>query len=381
MSEKQDQFRTPGQLIKALLDERGWTQAVLAIVLEVKQPIVSSLVNDKRRVDAQMAVQLSEVFGVPAERFLELQQAYDLARARLVTRTDPERATRAHIFGSLPVAEMLSRGWIDAPDIHDIPAVESSLAKFFGVSDVNQIEVLPHAAKKTEVAGEVTPAQLAWLYRVRQIASSIYAPTYTDLSGRRAANELSTLLYAVEEARKAPRILAENGIRFVIVEALAGSKVDGVCMWLDEKSPVIAMSMRFDRIDNFWWVLRHELEHVIRLHGRRAIALDTELEGERAGTSEQIPEEERVANAAASEFCVPKAKLDAFIARKDPLFTERDLVGFANVLRIHPGLVAGQLQFRTGRYDRFRAHQVKVRHAVAPNALVDGWGDVASVQN
>jgi len=36
-------------------------------------------------------------------------------------------------------------------------------------------------------------------------------------------------------------------------------------LWLDDKSPVIALSMRFDRIDNFWFVLRHELEHVLRL--------------------------------------------------------------------------------------------------------------------
>jgi len=42
------------------------------------------------------------------------------------------------------------------------------------------------------------------------------------------------------------------------------------------------MSLRHDRIDNFWFVLRHEIEHVLRQHGRSAAMLDTELEGERA---------------------------------------------------------------------------------------------------
>ena len=54
--------------------------------------------------------------------------------------------------------------------------------------------------------------------------------------------------------------------------------------------------------------------------------LDTELEGENAGTGTQIDEEERVANAAAAEFCVPKKMMDAFVARKAPIFSEKDVV-------------------------------------------------------
>jgi HTH-type transcriptional regulator/antitoxin HigA len=139
------------------------------------------------------------------------------------------------------------------------------------------------------------------------------------------------------------------------------------------------MTVRFDRIDNFWFVLRHEMEHAIRLHGRGAAMLDAELEGERAGTGPTVTEEERVANEAAQEFCVPTASLDAFVARKAPFFSERDLIGFARVLKIHPGILAGQLQRKTERYDRFRNHLVKVRSIIFPNAIKDGWGDVAPV--
>ena len=53
------------------------------------------------------------------------------------------------------------------------------------------------------------------------------------------------------------------------------------------------MTLRFDRIDNFWFVLRHEMEHAIRLHGLIAAMLDTELEGERAGTGPTVAEETR----------------------------------------------------------------------------------------
>jgi HTH-type transcriptional regulator / antitoxin HigA len=107
--------------------------------------------------------------------------------------------------------------------------------------------------------------------------------------------------------------------------------------------------------------------------------LDAELEGERAGTGPSVPEEERIANEAAAEFCVPKKMMDAFIARKAPFFSERDLIGFARTIKVHPGIVAGQLHYRTGRFDRFRNHLVKVRTIVAPNAITDGWGDVVPV--
>ena len=168
-------------------------------------------------------------------------------------------------------------------------------------------------------------------------------------------------------------------MRFVIVETLSAAKIDGACFWLNDVSPVVALAMRFDRIDNFWFVLRHELEHVLRGHGRTAIALDVELEGAHAGTGAAVPEEERLANEAAADFCVPREMMEQFYARKSPIFTDRDLLGFSAMLQVHPGLVAGQLQHRIGQYDRFRKHLVKVRSIVKPSAAADGWGDVFPV--
>jgi HTH-type transcriptional regulator/antitoxin HigA len=170
--------------------------------------------------------------------------------------------------------------------------------------------------------------------------------------------------------------MMECGVRFVIVESLTSAKIDGVCFWLNERSPVIAMSLRYDRIDNFWFVLRHEIEHVLQMHGTM---LDAELEGERAGTGDNVTAEERVANSAAQEFCVPTSQMEAFVSRKAPFFAERDLIAFARILKVHPGIVAGQLQRKTGRYDRFRDHLVKIRSIISPNAIKDGWGDVAPV--
>jgi HTH-type transcriptional regulator/antitoxin HigA len=375
-----DQFRAPSQLIDALLKERGWTNRVLAIVLEMDETAVSRIVTGKRAIDADLAVTLEEAFAVPAEHFLELQQSYDLAQARLSARHDPVRETRAHLFGKLPISEMIKRGWINARDLKD-PMVQPELVRFFGENRIEDIEILPHAAKKTKTSTEPTPVQLAWLYRVRQIASQMLVARYTPSSAKTAISKLRSLLSAAEEARKVPRVLAEHGIRFLIVESLPSAKIDGVCFWLNDHSPIVALSMRFDRIDNFWLVLRHELEHVDQRHGLSAIMLDADLEGENAGTGPNVAEEERIANSAAAEFCVPKKMMDAFIARKAPLFPERDILAFAKMANVHPGLIAGQLRYRTGRYDRFGNHITKIRSIVAPNAIRDGWGDVQPLGN
>src|SRR5205823_2440293 len=112
--------------------------------------------------------------------FLDLQKSYDLAKARIAVQPDPQRSTRAHLYAGLPVAEMNRRGWIDAPDLRDASKVQSELMRFFGVNRVEDIEVLPHAAKKTVVNTEATPAQMAWLYRVKRIASEMLVARYSE---------------------------------------------------------------------------------------------------------------------------------------------------------------------------------------------------------
>ena len=228
----------------------------------------------------------------------------------------------------------------------------------------------------------MTPAQLAWLYRVRSIANEMIVGPFSDLALQRAINSLQDLLLSVEEARHVPRILADAGVRFVIVETIGSAKIDGVCFWLDACSPVVGMSVRHDRIDNFWFVLRHELEHVRRGHGKNRIRIDIELEEDSLeAVATHMVEEERQANEAAAEFCVPENLMRQFIDRKAPMFPERDILGFARMIGVHPGLVTGQLRFRTGIYNRFHRHLTKIRSIVAPSAVADGWGDIAPLSD
>jgi HTH-type transcriptional regulator/antitoxin HigA len=183
------------------------------------------------------------------------------------------------------------------------------------------------------------------------------------------------LLPNVEDLRHIPRVLAESGIRFIVVEPLPHTRIDGVCFWLDKSSPVVALSLRFDRIDWFWHTLLHELGHVKNRDGQEEVVLDTDLVGNEAKPIKEKPEIERKADLFASQFSIKKSELDGFIARVRPLYSKQKILGFANRVGVHPGIVVGQLQFRDQiSYAHSREMLVKVRHLVTEAALTDGWG-------
>lgn len=385
MNEEDTEFRTAGQLIEKLLAERDWTQDFLAFWLDVSESTVSKMVSGARPINAETALALGEIFAVDPVRFLRLQQSYDLAKARITAPSDPNKSTKANLFGTLPVSAMIKRNWLEnVANIKDIKGVERELKRFFEVAELGDIEILPHSARKTMVVGAsnealARDAQLAWIYRVKKLADGMLVGPYSQISVRRAIKQLQPLMKSVDGIRKVPRVLSEAGIRFVIVETIGPAKIDGVCLWLDDHSPVIGMTLRFDRIDNFWFVLRHEIEHVEKLHGREAVQLDAELEGQKTSTGQDVPEEERLANYAAANFGFTQEYLQMFISRKSPYFREVDIEGFAQTVGVHTGIVVGRLQHATKRYDFHRQHLVSIRAAILQSAVVDGWGHYAPV--
>ncbi len=367
----------PGDFIREELGARGWAQRDLAYVLGVAEAGLNKIIAGKHGITADMAKKLAAAFDVSPELFVNLQSAYELSRA---PSPDPAVARKARLQSAFPVREMIKRGWLVAGESIDL--LQAQMAQLLELSDPTHIgisEAPAHAAKRTRYGDDITPAQQVWVHRVRQIGREMVVGRYSERGLRDALKQLRTLMIAPEEARHVSRVLSECGVRFVVVEGLSSEKIDGVCTWLDDASPVVGVSMRRDRIDNFWFVLRHELEHVLREHGRDVIRVDAALADDDSNATADLPPDERTASEAASDFCIAKKDFDAFIARKYPYISERDVLGLAARLQVHPGIVAGQVRNRLKRWNIFSKHLVKVREHVTLTAVVDGWGTIVPV--
>lgn len=357
----------PGEFLRDELDARGWQVGEFAEILGRSTRHVSEIVNGKRGITPTAALEFSAALGTSAAFWLNLDAAYQLSRSEPIS---PTIARTAHLRERFPVRDMIKRGWIE--DSENVDVLEARLKQFYGLHSLDDTPHLAHAAKKRgepDNYGELDSVQLAWLFRVKQIAATIPLGNYSEQALRNALPRLQGLRSEPEEARHVPGILAECGVRFVIVEPFPSSKIDGVCFWLDGSKPVIGITLRYDRIDNFWFVLRHEIEHV--LHGHATF--DSELDMG-ADASSSAPDQEGVANHAAADFCVPQEELENFVARVHPMYSEHQVVGFARAIGVHPGLVIGQLQRKLNRYNFLRAYLVKVRDVIAQSAMTDGYG-------
>lgn len=359
----------PGEFLKEEMDARGWSQIELAEIMGRPTKLVNEIIAGKKAITPETAVQLGDALGTGPGLWMNLESQYQLSKVGTKSNVV---ARRAVLYERFPVRDMIRRGWIEASE--NIDVLEHQFLKYFGIKNLaEQACFAAHAAKKAEPMVKLSMAQLAWLMRAQSVAKSQICKRYSSEKLSEALAELGNLRTAPEETRRVSKILYACGVRFVLVEALPGSKIDGACFWLDDDQPVVALSLRLDRIDNFWFVLRHELQHVLLGHGRNddGYILDVDVEGM---DQNKIAKEERLANDAAAEFCVPQGELQDFINRVTPYFSEERVALFARRLKIHIGLVAGQLRRKLDRYDRWSAHLVKVRYIVIKSAPVDGWG-------
>jgi HTH-type transcriptional regulator / antitoxin HigA len=367
----------PGTFIEEELEARGWSQVDLAYILGMQVQQLNPLLKGKANISPDMAAALGDAFGMPAEFFANLQKLYELRRVKPV---DPGVRARASWVAAFPIRDMIKRGWIEdtEPGLLDL-----QMLRFF---EKNRVEDIPfigagripaHAARKSGGDEEITAAQYAWLYRVMKIARMQEAPLYSETALRKNLVRIRAHLLDKDDLIHIPEILQLCGVRFSLVEALPRSKIDGVCVWIDGQ-PAVAMTTRLDRMDNFAFVLRHEIEHVLRGDGKEvSFAPVDEIDASALDETSNLPEVEKLANDAAADFCIPRHQLSSFLARKGAFISEQDIIGFAARLEIHPAIVVGRVQHKTKNYAWLRKYQSSIRNYLMNWKYVDGWERLA----
>lgn len=358
----------PGDFLREELEARGWTQLDLADILGRPPRVVNEVITGKRGISPDTAKGLAAALGTSPEFWMRLDATYQLWKGRDEDTSLIRR--RARIYGYAPVRDMLRRGWLEPSA--DLDRLEHQLCAFFGVRSLDEEPAsLAAARKSTSYAAPATSAQRAWLWCARQLANGVQAAPYAADQFDEVLQRLRVLRRIPDDLGRVPWLLAEAGIRLVIVEPLPGTRLDGGCFWADDR-PVIALSLRFNRIDNVWFVLLHELGHVRR---GDALAVDADLDGTTADRARR-PRAEEQADTFAADQLVPPERLKAFVASARPGgYTADAIEAFADAVGVHPGIVVGQLQHRGEiAWAQFRRLLAPIREVLTSSAITDGWG-------
>jgi HTH-type transcriptional regulator/antitoxin HigA len=158
--------------------------------------------------------------------------------------------------------------------------------------------------------------------------------------------DLARLSYLDQGPRLAKEFLAKAGITLIIEPALPKTQLDGVALFTEKQSAVIGLSLRFDRLDAFWFTLLHECVHVWKhLSSAREAFVD------RLEHTESDEYREKEANRQAREIFIPRA-----IWRRSRAFlspTRDSIQELAAELRIHPAIIVGRIHYDTGNYRHF----------------------------
>ncbi len=357
----------PGEFLSDELDARDWTQTDLAEIIGRDVSLVNDIIRGKRGITPETAQGLADAFDNTPQYWLNLDAAYRLSQ---VERADDDVVSRkARLYAKAPVREMIRRHWIE--DTKSIDVLEQQVLDFFQVSDLDDDFHFAHAARKS-TSDPPTPAQNAWLCRGRRLASAVHTDAYSKHRLPELIAELRALAEAPENVSLVPALLATYGIRFLLIEPLEGTRIDGAAFWLDKDTPVIVLSLRYDRIDHFWHTLMHEIAHLIHEDGD---LLDQEIVQDKDSPMNEKPDYEERADDFACDALIPAAQMERFIARIRPLFSAARVQAFAIRMKVHAGIVAGQLQHRHEiKYANLRRMLTPVRSILAGVALTDGWG-------
>jgi HTH-type transcriptional regulator / antitoxin HigA len=358
----------PGEFLKKELASRGWSQVELSEILGRPPRVVSEIMTAKRAITPETAKGLAAAFGTSAELWMNLESRYQLFRTVFEEKTVTRRA---RLYAKFPVKEMMRRGWVATSK--DLDKLERSFCAFFSISSIDEPPAFPHSAKKRSYIEPPEVGQLAWLIRAEQIAKGLKVKSFSDSMLRNAIEHLRSCLRTVEDVSRVPNILAAAGVRFVIMKFLPGAKLDGACFWMDNgRAPVVAMSLRLDRVDNFWHTLFHELDHVLNGEGKQMPIVDVVEMGDMSDTN--TSREESRANESAADYCIDREKFEKWIINIAPMFSRREIVSFAEEMHVHPAIVLGQLQHRgLVKYSFHRDLLEPVRHVLIETIATDGF--------
>lgn len=352
----------PGRIVKREIDARGWTQKDLAAIMGRPAQAITEIMQGTKRITPETALELAQAFGTSPELWTNLEANY---RLRLAVK-DKERQDDSHIarksrlYSLAPIAELLKRGWIRSTD--SLEELEREVCRFLDIASPDESPKLAVNFRHARERGPEIAAQIAWVKRVEHLVIVQRLPEFDAARLHEAMPQILACAAGVADVARVPDLLMSLGVHFVIVPSLPKTFIDGAAFYLPSR-PVIALSLRYDRIDAFWFTLLHELAHIIA--GHRELHLDNlggagceGGAGDTADASVERADQEDQANSMARQWIIDS---EIWPRLAESSLTKETIVLFARDMRRAPGIVLGQLQHDgLVGYNQYRSLLVKV---------------------
>ena len=330
---------SPVAAIEFRMEQAGLTPRDLIPFLGSRAK-VSELLSGNRTITMPMARALHKHLGIPAEVLLQDPGT---------TADQPEDDIPWRRF---PLREMTKRKWI--PSVPNMTERAEHLVRDL-IDRAGGWQVARAAMYRKNdhlrTNAKTDPYALqAWCWQVLATANANlpdvrYKPGTVSLD---FLTELARLSWSDEGPRVARKFLAEHGVPLVIERHLRRTHLDGAALRLGDGRPVVALTLRYDRIDSFWFCLLHELAHVGR-HLDRA-AGTAFIDDQSLRTPQRGLEDRREAEADewAAEALIPGAQWETSPVRTNP--TPMGVMTLAHHLQVHPATVAGRIRYERQDY-------------------------------
>ncbi len=324
---------TPAEAILFRMEQSGLKQQDLIALIGSKSR-VSEVLSGKRALTLDMVRKLHESLGIPLKS--------------LIQENSGEMPVRIET-NNYPVKEMFQRSFFPATfgsDWHQAKdKAEEMLHAFFRGREKNPICALNRQTTREKTNIDIC-ALHAWRCRVLDQAASLDLPPY-DLESMNSAflNQLTALSGLPQGPLLVQQRLHTVGVAMVIEEHLPGTHLDGAALWHPDGFPVIALTLRHNRLDNFWFTLFHEIGHVVQhLSSSTEGYLDTDID------SRSEKDVERQADQFALNAFIPEEQWDHFSS----LHYAEEIKAAAKQLAINPAIIAGRLRREANDYRKHR---------------------------
>jgi HTH-type transcriptional regulator/antitoxin HigA len=326
-------FVDPLEAIRFRMEQSGLRQRDLIPFIGSKGR-VSEVMAGKRPLSLSMIRALHTGLGIPAESLLSSR--------------DPALLEPSGFeWGKFPISEMIAYGWIKA-SARDVKTKGEELLRSFFAPLGNPEAVLARYRQTGHVrSGRKVDhwALTAWTAQVLRRAVLMDTPV-TYVAGSITLDrmrEIAKLSWSEQGPRLAQEYLRLHlGILVVVEPHLSHTHLDGAAIQ-GPKGPVIGLTIRHDRLDNFWFCLMHELAHVDKHLTTDARRFCDDLDAEALEDAR-----EREADAIAGEALIPSGTWIDSPAYS--LHSAEAVQELANRLRIHPAIVAGRIRKESGRF-------------------------------